>query len=400
MKGAQKKLPLFALFAFSFSLFLAAGNAHALPPIVFGNEGSFLKIDYQGQLYGVWRDTGSGKDGTNDSTDLFFRRNRLTFWLHGTSKYGGIAQLEYVGERNVEDLIVSDTPGTSFSVLDAYFMADFSNEFRVYAGKQKIQLTRENLEDCFEPLSLDRSLFIYTLKHSRDTGLVVWGNLPSIKSQYRLEVSKGNDGNNSPQSGLMYTARFHVSLWDPEYAYGYKGTYLGQKKVLTVGVAAQFEPDAVFDDTVARTGAKSYYAWTADVFMEYPLVNGTSAVTLSGAYLKESFNSAYKGSNPDPNSIGQDGEKNGWYIKAAYLLPGRIGPGQVQPFVRYEQWKYADLFSVFDQRIDWTGAGVNYLIDGQSLRVTVQYSRTDFNKETNAQSKSFNTMTAMLQYRF
>ncbi|MDA8171959.1 MAG: selenite/tellurite reduction operon porin ExtI [Nitrospiraceae bacterium] len=398
MKGAQKKFLLLALFAVSF--FLAAGNAFALPPIVFGNEGAFLKIDYQGQLYGVWRDTGSGASKQNDSTDIFFRRNRLSFWAHGTSNYGAIVQLEYVGERNINDLTVSDVPGSSLEVLDAYFMWDFSNEFRVYAGKQKIQLTRENLEDCFEPLSLDRSLFIYTLKHSRDTGLVLWGNLPDIKSQYRVEVSKGNDGNNSPQSGLMYTARFHVSLWDPEYAYGYKGTYLGKKKVLTIGVGGQFEPDAVYADSVSHTGAKTYYAYTADAFMEYPLAKGTSAVTLSGAYLKESFNNAYQGSNPDPNSIGQDGEKNGWYVKAAYLLPGRIGPGQVQPFVRYEEWKYADMFNVFDQKINWTGAGVNYLIDGQSLRVTVQYSRTDFNKEVNAQSQSFNTVTAMLQYRF
>jgi hypothetical protein len=398
MKRAQGKLLLFALIAVS--LFLAAGNVHAFSPIVFGDEGAFLKIDYQGQLYGVWRDTGSGASGQDDSTDIFFRRNRLTFWAHGPSKYGGIVQIEYVGERNIDDLIVTDEPGSDFNVLDAYFMADFSNQFRFYAGKQKIQFTRENLEDCFEPTTLDRSLFIYTLKHSRDTGVVAWGNLPSIKSQYRFEISKGNDGNDAPSSNFMYTARFHVSLWSPEYAYGYKGTYLGKKKVLTFGVAGQFEPDAVYSDVATRTGAKTYYAYTADAFMEYPLHNGDSAVTLAGAYLKESFDNAYQGSDPALISIGQDGQKNGWYVKAAYLLPKRIGPGQVQPFVRYEKWKFAELFDVLDQRIDWIGAGVNYLIEGQSLRVTLQYSKTDFDKEINPQSESFDTVTAMLQYRF
>lgn len=398
MKGAKGWLMLFVLI--TVSLVFAAGNAYAFPPIVMGNEGAFLKIDYQGQLYGVWRNTGSGSSAQGDSTDLFFRRNRLTFWAHAAGNYGAIVQIEYVGDRNINDLTVSDAPGSEFHVLDAYFMADFSNEFRIYAGKQKIQFTRENLEDCFEPLTLDRSLFIYALDHSRDTGVVFWGNLPTIKSQYKVEISKGNSGNNSPQDNFMYTARFHVSLLDPEYAYGYKGTYLGKKKVLTLGVAGQFEPNAVYSDTVAKTGGKTYYAYTVDAFMEYPLANGTSAVTLSGAYLKESFNNAYQGNNPDPVSIGQDGAKNGWYVKAAYLLPNKIGPGQVQPFVRYEKWKYADLFNVFDQRLDWIGAGVNYLIDGQSLRVTLQYSRTNFDKETNPQSKSFDTVTAMLQYRF
>ncbi len=398
MKGAQRTALIIALFAVS--LFLAAGTARALPPIVIGDQGAFIKMALQGQLYGVWRDKGSGSNGQGNSTDLFFRRNRLTVWLHGNSKYGAITQLEYVGTRNIDDLGVTDTPGSEFSVLDAYFMADFSNEFRIYAGKQKIQFTRENLEDCFVPLTLDRSLFIYTLEHSRDTGVVFWGNLPSIKSQYRFEVSKGNMGNDSPQDNFMYTARFSFSPWSPEYAYGYKGTYLGKKKVLTFGVAGQFQPDAVYDNTVAKTGAKTYYAWTADGFMEYPLDHGNSAVTLSAAYLDESFNNAYQGSNPDPNSIGQDGQKNGWYVKAAYLLPRRIGPGQVQPFVRYEKWRYADLLGVMNQDITWTGAGLNYLIEGENLRVTVQYSRTDFGQEANAQSQNFDTVTTMLQYRF
>ena len=275
-------------------------------------------------------------------------------------------------------------------------MADFSNYFRIYAGKQKIQLTRENLEDCFEPLSLDRSLFIYTpFKHSRDTGLVLWGNIPEIKSQYRLEASKGKDDIvNSPKTSLMYTGRFHVSLLEPEYAYGYKGTYLGGQKILTIGGGVQYEPDAVFSDITAKTGAKNYSAWTADVFFNYPL--GEGAVTASAAYLETSLDDAYKGSDPDPLALGIDGEKKGWYAKAGYLFPGK----KVQPFVRYEEWSFASLFDVFDQKIKWTAAGVNYYIDGQSLRITVEYARTNFDKEANPESKDFNTVTAMLQYRF
>ncbi len=398
MKGIPKLM--LSLVAGTFLLCAAATNAAAFEPITFGEEGAFLKIDFQGQLYAVWRDTGSGPDKTSDTTDLFFRRNRISFWGHGNDIYGFIVQIEYAGERDVEPLSVNDTPVKDFSALDAYFMADFSNYFRVYAGKQKIQLTRENLEDCFEPLSLDRSLFIYTpFKHSRDTGLVLWGNIPEIQSQYRVEASKGKDDIvNAPKSSLMYTARFHVSLLEPEYAYGYKGTYLGAQKILTIGGGVQYEPDAVFSDVTAKTGAKDYTAWTADVFFNYPL--GGGAVTASAAYLKTSFDDAYKGSDPDPESIGIDGEKKGWYAKAGYLIPGKIGPGQLQPFARYEEWSFASLFDVFDQKIKWIGAGVNYYIDGQSLRITVEYARTNFDKEVNSDSQDFNTVTTMLQYRF
>jgi hypothetical protein len=383
MKGILKLM--LSLFVGTFLFCAAATNAGAFDPIVFGEEGAFLKMDFQGQLYGVWRDTGSGPDKTSSTTDLFFRRNRLTFWGHGNDIYGFIVQIEYTGERDTEPLAVSDEPGKDFSALDAYFMADFSNYFRIYAGKQKIQLTRENLEDCFEPLSLDRSLFIYTpFKHSRDTGLVLWGNIPEIKSQYRLEASKGKDDIvNAPKSSLMYTGRFHVSLLEPEYAYGYKGTYLGTQRILTIG-----------GDVTAKTGAKDYSAWTADVFLNYPL--GGGAVTASAAYLKTDFDEAYKGTDPDPLALGIDGEKEGWYAKAGYLIPGK----KVQPFVRYEEWRFASLFDVYDQKINWIGAGMNYYIDGQSLRITVEYARTDFDKEVNPDSQDFNSVTAMLQYRF
>lgn len=397
MNRASRQILLLLLLA----LFLCTGvpNAQAFEPILFGEEGAFLKIDFQGQLYGVVRDTGSGPDNSSDTTDLFFRRNRLTFWGHGKEKYGFILQIEYAGERSVGDLYVSDEPGKDFYVLDAYLMADFSNSLRLYAGKQKIQLTRENNEDCFEPLSLDRSLFIYTpFKHSRDTGIVLWGNIPDVKMQYRLGVSEGKESGDSPKSSLMYTGRLHVSLLEPEYALGYKGTYLGSKKVLTFGAGVQYEPDAVYSNTIAKTGAKDYFAWTIDGFFEYPTSSGT--FTLSAAYLETDFDSAYKGSNPDTDSIGIDGEKKGWYAKAGYLLPSKVGPGQVQPFIRYEDWKFAKINDVFDQKIRWIGAGINYLIKGQNLRVTLEYSMTDFNKESNSQSMDFNTLSAMLQFRF
>ncbi len=398
MRGISRQILLLVLFAAL--LCIGIPNAQAFEPILFGQEGAFLKIDLQGQLYGVWRNTGSGPNGTSETTDLFFRRNRLTFWGHGTDKYGFIVQLEYVGAERIQDLYVSDQPGKDFSVLDAYFMADFSNSFRIYAGKQKVQLTRENLEDCFVPLSIDRSLFIYTpFNHSRDTGVVVWGNIPEAKMQYRFEVSKGQDSKDAPKSTLLYTGRVHVSLLDPEYAYGYKGTYLGKEKVLTFGAGAQYQPDAVYSDVANHTDAKGYTAWTADGFFEYP-VKDVGTFTLSAAYLRTDFGSAYKGSNPDPQILGIDGQKKGGYAKAGYLLPKKIGPGQVQPFIRYEEWKYAQLFNVFDQKIKWIGAGVNYLIDGENLRLTAQYSHTAFDKKLNPQSQDFDTVAAMLQYRF
>jgi hypothetical protein len=95
---------------------------------------------------------------------------------------------------------------------------------------------------------------------------------------------------------------------------------MGQKKVLTLGVAVQGEPNAVYSDWRAKTGEKDYSAWTVDAFYEQPFKD-VGTVTLSGAYVKYKLGHAYLGANPEPMSYGLQGERNGWYAKAGYMLP-------------------------------------------------------------------------------
>jgi len=269
-------------------------------------------------------------------------------------------------------------------------------------GLAKEQLTRDNITSCFLPLSLDRSLFIYTNlpRLNRDYGIIVWGNLMDAKLQYRLAAQKGNDSGDDPKSRLRYTGRAHVTLLDPESSIVYRGSYLGEKKMLTFGAGYQIEPNAVFGNVTARTLPKDYQAWTVDGFFEYPTPSGTFTVT--GAYLRTDFDDAYKGADPDLRSIGLNGEKKGWYAVVGYLLPKKVGPGNLQFYARYEDWKFAQLSGIFDQKLKWTGVGANYLLKGQNLRITVEYAHTDLSKEdpANANTRDFDTVTAMLQFLF
>jgi hypothetical protein len=363
-------------------------------------QDAFLTIDYGFQFHAARRDTGSGSDLTQPTTDFYFRRNRLTLAGQASEMVSFSFEIEHAGDRNIQPLEVTQEGVSDVSVLEANITSDFSKGFKITVGKEKIPFTREILEGCFTPLSIDRSLFIYTpMQHSRDQGVVFWGNLASSKFQYRLAAMEGQDSTNAPRRSPRYTARAHVTLLDPEDGYGYGGTYLGTKMILTFGAGAQYEPGAAYSDVTSMTGEKDYSAWTADAFFEYPVGSG-GTITVSGAYLNVSFDDAYKGSNPDPGSVGIDGEKNGWYAKAGYLITDKIGPGQIQPFVRYEQWNYALVNGVYDQKITWLGVGLNYLINGQGLRVSVEYSMTDFDKELNAESKDFKTVVTMLQFVF
>jgi hypothetical protein len=167
---------------------------------------------------------------------------------------------------------------------------------------------------------------------------------------------------------------------------------------LTIGGAYQAESGIAYSDTVNKTGAKNYTASTVDAFFEYPVENIGTA-TVSGAYVKYDLGNAYQGANPDSGTIGLEGEKNGWYVKAGYMLPGF----PLQFFVRYEKWKFASLNNVIDQRIDWQGLGANYYIWEQNLKVTVEYAKTGFDQEgtfNGLRTKDFDTIITQLQVIF
>ncbi len=390
----------FGFTAYVLFFLLCAGlhPAQAGPTINFGDN-AFLGIDFASQLYLQTRDTGSGSDNDDRTSDIYFKRNRLMFRGMAGDKYGFYFALNHRSARKINDLFVSDKGDDELDVIDAFFIGDFTDAFRLRAGLTKDMLTRENNEGCFDPLSMDRSLFIYTPlpRLSRDYGVVAWGNFLDAKLQYRLAVMRGFHDGNDPDSSFRYTARLHVSLLEPEYSIIYLGTYLGKKKVLTFGAGYQIEPDAVYANVAAKTLPKDYKAWTVDGFFEYPTSAGT--FTISGAYLKTDFDDAYLGGDPDSRSIDIYGERNGWYAKAGYLFPMKVGPGELQVYGRYEDWKYAQLLNIFDQDLKWYGGGINYFIKGQDLRVTLEYSHTDFDQEDD-NSKDFNTLTAMLQFRF
>jgi hypothetical protein len=383
------------------ALLLGAGipQATAGPVLRLPNNVGWLQLNYEMQLYGQWRDTGSGPNRTDSTTDIYFRRNRFSLWGMTNEKFGFYYAMENQGDRTIDAITVYDTPINTFFVLDAFMIANFTDAFNLRAGLFKDPLVREHNVGCFFPLTLDRSYFIYTSipRRSRDYGALLWGNLLADKFQYKLAATKGIDGVDTPGSDLRYTARVHYSILDPENLPLYFGTYFGKKKILTIGGGYQFEKDAAYGNVALQTLAKDYSAWTVDVFGEYPTPAGTFSV--GAAYLDSDFEDAYQGGDPDPVSTGIDGEKNGYYVKAAYLLPQKTGPGFLQFYGRYENWSFAKLNDIVDQEIDWYSVGVNYYINGNDLRLTAEWAKNDFNIENTA-NEDFNTATLMLQYRF
>lgn len=382
---------------------LYGGAAQAGPVMTFGElDENQLRIDYKGQFQFVHRDAGSGADGTDSTNEFNFRRNRIALLGAMGDKIGLYVQTEFREDNNIGSLDVTDGNNSDFEILDAQLRFTVNPMLQVRVGKFKYNLTRENLEECEGPLTLDRSTFIRAPlvdDGTRDKGVAIFGNFKDGLLQYRADIMNGrNDSESAPDSAMRYSVRGHLSLGDAESDYGYKGTYLGKKKVLTLGAAYQMESDIAYADIIAKTGAVDYQAYTFDIFAEYP-VEAVGTFTASAAYADYDLDEAYKGANPDAGVIGLNGEKNGGYVKVAYMLPNL----PLQFFARGEQWSFSRLKNVYDQEINWYGGGLNYYIIGQDLKLTVEYAKTDFDKEgtfAGEATKDFNTLTTQLQVMF
>jgi hypothetical protein len=377
-----------------------------------------INFEIKGQVFLENTDFGTGQDRQGTRTDIHFQRLRLvataklndvwgfkfqTCGNCGTSRQGALGYAVTAQDTDWND--------RDIRIIDGYAIADFSEQFRLKIGLTKLPLTRANLDDCFSPLSQDRSFFVYSAygtspaKFSRDFGAVAWGGLNSDKLRYFVGAFQGREGvtktthpfsgatvtsSIEPSNSLEYVGRVHYAFLDAEPGAGYQGTYFGDMKVLTIGAGFAYEANAVYKN-VAATGALlneetvDYSAFAADIMFEYPTSAGT--VTATAQYLKTDFEDAYKtnfnAGDRLVNITGLNGQKDGYYVKAAYLFPGKIGKeGRVQPYFLYEDWNFAHLLGINEQTIKQVGGGINYYVHGQNVRVTAEYLDTEFGTTT------------------
>lgn len=366
-------------------------SAQAGPTIPFNNE-SYLTFTYSAQVWGQNRGYTSATD-SGSTSDFFLRRDRLTFNGQVNDYVGFYSQLEAGNDGKGGDV------DKSVYFRDAYVTLDYTDPVRFIVGRFKNTFSRENLEDCFGPLTLDRAEWLaYTpWGGTRDTGAAVWGNLADGKFQYRLMVANGREGDNVPKKNPRFTARVHWSFFDPEAGYGYSGTYLGTKKVLTVGIAQDYQKDVAYGDFLSKNNPQDYKASTVDFFYEQPFSSGT--YTLSGAVMSYKTGNAINAASVDP-LLPQNSELSGGYLKGGYMLPGKIGMGRLQFFARHEKSDY-HLTSGYSDR-KWNSVGANYYIDGQNLKITGEFAKVGFDKQNpnDPSQRDYNQATIGLQFQF
>ena len=356
-----------------------------------------MEIDEQtkGEV-GIWMQTwyqyvedgkNHGKINEEDLNDFMIRRaymylkgqvtDLVSFFTHVAS--------DRVGQEGLDKSGLGLGSGVAWR--DLWITLNLHEALKIQMGRMYVPLTRNygtTSTKCMLTTDLPflqggvRSNIFYAQKVGRDDSVTIWGNPLDGLLQYRFMVSEGVEGkteneaktvviNDNPEDNLRFVGRLSLSLLEPETSWFNKGTYLGKKKVLSFGFGMDSQDDLTLNDRPDEDN----FVWTLDAFFDHPV--GAGAITVEAAYVD--IDNCTQNHNYSELKAGDDAEN--WYINAGYLLPGSIGPGRLQPFIRYETVDVDKRDVNEDYETDVWTAGLNYLMKGHNCKITADYTNVD-----------------------
>jgi hypothetical protein len=284
----------------------------------------------------------SGDDFSHD-----FTLNSARLYLGGQVTKGIFAEFNTELNSGNED---------SVRVLDAVVKIEYTEGFRIWAGRFLPPSDRANLDGPYY-MPLWNYPFVSgfpAIFAGRDDGVAVWGQFKGGKFKYQTGVFQGTKGGPNQSDSPLLAGRAVLNLRDPEPGYYNSSTYWGSKKILAVAVTAQAQSDAA--GTV--TAPSDFSGLEVDVLFEQPM-SGGSVFTAEGAF----YNFDWGKTNSATGSA--------FYAWAGYLLGGKMGPGQLQPIVRYQSFD-SDVTGHDTTQLD---AAVNYIVAGDNARFHATYSK-------------------------
>lgn len=206
----------------------------------------------------------------------------------------------------------------------------------------------------------------------------------------------------NPQASTLATAGYlELQLDDQESdLLPYKvGTYLGKKSVFNVGAGWLWHPDAVA--TANADGditARDLTAFGVDVFADQPVGENGAAFTGYAGYWYYDFgpdavrnigimNNGAGGTsfNGGGNAYPVLGTGHTVYAQAGFLLPGRPGGVQIQPYATTQ----VSILDALGAPMIAPEVGVNWLIHGHNAKITTHWrSRPVFEAGTDPEVES------------
>ena len=274
--------------------------------------------------------------------------------------------------------------GDSIRIMDAIAQFEYNDVFNVWLGRMLPPSDRANLYGPFYVTAWSYPGVVSNYPNiavGRDDGAMLWGKPFGGKLVYSVGAFNGHNraaGLSNESDNLLFAGRLHFNFLDvePPPAHYLGGTYFGAKDIFSIGLAGNMQSDGA--GTAARPG--DLKIWSVDALFEKKL-GGGYVPTLEGAYYKYDLDGAVDcgsgepGSVPCPSGDNAGGQVDGkaYMVSAALLFPGKIGIGQLQPFVRYQKFD-RDLSNTTKKATEF---GINYIINGSNAKLSAVYTKFD-----------------------
>jgi hypothetical protein len=329
------------------SVILLPFQAKAEWAIKSSDGASSIKFGVLGQFQA---ETLTTPDGSKTSKDMYLRRFRICFGGNFMENLSFFVDTEDPSIGKVGNSATgATTKGASDTFLsDAFVTYRFSDEFKIDAGMMLLPLSHHAEQGATSLLGVDYGPYTFiasdptTSRLGRDYGIEARGYLANNHFEYRAGVFQGVRGINSTNPERI-TARVVYYPFQNEPGYFYGGSYLGERKVLGIGISMDTQ--------------SGYKAYGADVFLDYPLAN-KDVITAQVDYTH------YDGGDfittlPKQNVI---------FAEAGYYF-------QKVKFAPFIQVNYENFDSEVLNDKHFMQAGIAYYINGQTLNIKLGAGR-------------------------
>lgn len=275
--------------------------------------------------------------------------DKVTWTANLVAEYGGAAGIS--GSAGIMDLIAE---------------FGFHDSVNLWAGRMLVPSDRSNFSGTWFMSAWDYP-GLYTAgppagprqgPSGRNDGLTLWGNILDGHLKYYVGAYDLHDPTTSP----LISGRVNIALINPEAGYYSNSVYYGGKDVLALGVGFQSKKDgsaAPLDMMGDPVGPDDDYSLiNADLLFEKNFGEGAGTLDIEGAFY----------------AFGGDNEvlDNHMFGSVSYLLPGKLGPGMIQPTVRFQQASPKDS----DEKWTILEGNVGYVINQFALRTTLAFVQT------------------------
>ncbi len=253
-----------------------------------------------------------------------------------------------------------DSITNKIGILDAVAQIAINPHFNIWAGRFLPPSDRANLYGPFYSNEWavysdgiqDGYPFVF---QGRDNGIMYWGDFSKVK----VSVGGFDGGSAAGKPNIIGAARVQIDFWDKEDGYYLNGTYYGDKNLLAIGGATQFQD--------------GHTATTVDFLMEKKVGNG-GAFTIESEYADYNRLGGYQAAYA---------KSQGAYGLASFLFPKVVPIGKFNgKFEVLGKYAKADFTLAatpnYDQKT--TEVNFNYIIKQFNARVMTFYKDTRFNR--------------------